>query len=242
MNTQAQLLQAEANLTQAGRDQRIAQQSLGQVLGQDQFQAFAVTGTWTTGEIPPNPNLDTLTSAHPSVRSQEAVVSQAQAGLRSSQSTLFPTVALNYSKGLQDTSEFPSNPYWAFTGTLNYPLFGGGLTQTYYAVNAARSSLAKAEEDLASIRHQTRSNLESAWNGLAQAEDQIKVQRAFLDAAWQRKQEYDVLYQSGLQTFEEWVLIVQDYVNSQINFLRAEQNLILAEAQWRFAAGELLGE
>ncbi len=63
-----------------------------------------------------------------------------------------------------------------------------------------------------------------------------------MQAAMQRKKEYDVLYRSGLVTFEEWILVVTDYVNSQTNSLRAQQNLILAQAQWRFATGEQLGD
>jgi outer membrane protein TolC len=66
------------------------------------------------------------------------------------------------------------------------------------------------------------------------------VQRAFLNAAKQRKDESDVRYRSGLMTFENWIIVVQDYVNFQQSYLRAEQNLILAEAQWRFATGEAL--
>jgi outer membrane protein TolC len=242
MHAQAQLLQAELNLVQAGRDVLIAQQNLGQVFGDDHFQAYSVTGTWATGNLSSNPNFDMLTAAHPAVQAQEAVVAQARAGLNSARSTLFPTLSVNYSKGYQDTSEFPANPYWIFSGAVNYPLFGGGLTQTYFAVSAARSTLSKAEEDLASIRLQTRSGLVSTWQGLAQARDQVKIQQAFLEAAEQRKLEYDVLYQSGLQNFEEWLLVVQDFVNSQTSFLKSEQNLILAEAQWRFAAGEPLGD
>ena len=78
--------------------------------------------------------------------------------------------------------------------------------------------------------------------GLAQAQDQVKVQRAFLDAATQRKGESDIRYQSGLMTFQDWEVIMNDYVNSERGFLTAEQNVILAEAQWRFASGGQLGE
>jgi hypothetical protein len=68
------------------------------------------------------------------------------------------------------------------------------------------------------------------------------VQRAFLDSAIQRKEESDVMYQSGLMTFQDWQLIMNDYVNFQKSYLSAEQNLIAAEGQWRFAIGQQLGE
>jgi len=67
------------------------------------------------------------------------------------------------------------------------------------------------------------------------------VQHAFLEADRQRKAEDDVLYQSGLLSFQEWILVVNEYVNFQTSYLKAEQNLIVTEAQWRFATGGQLG-
>ena len=70
----------------------------------------------------------------------------------------------------------------------------------------------------------------------------MTIQRALLDAAWQQDQEYTILYQGGLYTYQQWILIVQSYVGDEISYLQAEQSLIDAEAQWRFAAGEKLGD
>ena len=243
MNTQAQLMQAEMNLLQAGRDVHSAQQQLSQALGLDQFQALVATGAWSTTPVPmPEPDFDQLLVREPPIQLQEAVLDQTRAALKSAHSTIWPTFSLDYAKGTQGGAELPGDPFWTFTGVVNYPLFGGGLTSTYYASQAARRTYEKAQLDLRAIRNQTRTTLETAWSAFAQAHDQVEVQRAFLDAAQQRKEEYDVLYQSGLQSFEEWILVVQDYVNSQMSFLKAEQNLMLAEAQWRFARGEQLGE
>jgi hypothetical protein len=50
------------------------------------------------------------------------------------------------------------------------------------------------------------------------------------------------MYQSGLMSFQDWELIMTDYVNFQKSYLSAEQNLISAEGQWRFAIGQQLGE
>ena len=55
MQTQAQFLQADVALTQAGRDLLVARQQLAQALGQDDFSALAVTGTWTAAKAPATP-------------------------------------------------------------------------------------------------------------------------------------------------------------------------------------------
>jgi len=242
MNTEAQALQANVALDQSSRDVRVAQQGLGQAMGKDRFETLIVTGTWSASAVPmPRPDFEALLANEPQIQAQQATVEQAQAQLNIAHSSLLPTLSLNYSKGTTGTTEFPQSPFWSFTGTVNYPLFGGGLTSTYYASQAAERALEKAQQEMRSIRNQTRSALESAWSSFAQAQDQVRVQRAFLQAAKQRQDESDVRYQSGLMTFDEWILVVQDYVNFQQSFLRAQQNLILAEAQWRFATGDQLG-
>lgn len=242
MRTQAELLQAQAGLSQAHRDVLVAQQQLAQALGDEHYTTLAVTGTWTAPTAPTSPpDLDAIISRVPSVRVQQAVLEQTEAAVRAAHSALWPTASLNFTKGFQGGSEFPSDPFWTFTGVLNYPLFAGGPTAAYFSVSAANRNYARASQDLISVRNQARSTLQSAWSGLAQAEDQVRVQRAFLDSAMQRKQEGDVLYQSGRMTFQDWELITTDYVNFQRSFLSAQQTLIAAQGQWRFATGEQLG-
>jgi outer membrane protein len=244
MRTDAELLQAQVDLLQAGRDLRVAQQTLSQVLGEEQYKAWIVTGTWTSGSLPPSPpNLDLLLDHEPRLLAQQALIDQARAAVASAHSSFWPNVSVSYNRGFQDSTEFPTaNPYWTFTGLLNYPLFGGGPTATYFASASAQRSLEKAQLDLRALRNQIRSDLESAWSGYVQAVDQVRTQRAFLEAARQRREESDIRYQSGLMSFEEWQLVVADLVNFEKSYLKSQQNLLLAEAQWRFAAGEQLGD
>jgi outer membrane protein TolC len=243
MQTQAQYLQADLQLAQAKRNLRVAQQQLGQTLGIDSYTVLVVTGTWTA--VGPNaepPDFDPYINALPTVRVQQAVIDQAKAAVSSARSSLLPTLSLNYSRGYEGATEFPNNPYWTFTGLLSYPLFRGGPTATYYATTSAQRNLEKAEQDMRTIRLRARVALESAWSALAQAQDEVKIQRAFLDSAIQRKQESDITYQSGLLSYQDWQTITSDYVNFQNSFLSSEQNLLAAAGQWRFATGQQLGE
>lgn len=241
MNTQAQYLQAQTALEQSHRDLRVAQQQLNQSLGRDTFNAFIVTGTWTAATAPPSrPDFDSLLGQIPNVQIQQAAVDQARAGVKSAHSSLWPTLSVNYTRGTTGSTEFPQNPFWTFSGAVNYPLFAGGPTATYYTSVAAQRLYDKSRQDLRATRHQALTDLETAWAAYVQAEDAVRVQRAFLDASRQRKEESDVRYQSGLMSFEDWIRVVTDYVNFQTSFLRTEQNLILAEAQWHFAKGDAL--
>ena len=244
MNTQAQLLQAELNLSQATRDVVVAQQLTGApALGQDDFSAVAVTGSLSVPVVPvPLPNFEALLERQPAVKVQAALVQQAKDAVRSARAPLLPTLGLNYSRGKSGSVELPDDPYWTFSGTLRYPLFSGGLTSVYYASMAAKHAYESSVQQLRATRTSGLSTLVSAWSGYAKAQDQVKIQRALLDAGWQQEQEYTVLYQGGLETYQQWILIVQAYVSDEISYLQAEENLVLAQAQWRFAAGEKLGD
>jgi len=241
LNTQAQLLQAQSSLDQSNRELRVAQQVLNQVIGRDNFAVVIVTGTWERPTAPmPRPEFNSLLAHQPRILAQESLVERARGAIKLAHSTLWPTLSLGYSRGTQGPYEFPKDPFWTFVGTVNYPLFGAGPTATYYASVAAEREYNKARQDLRAIRNQALSDLESSWAAYVGAENDVKVQRAFLAAAKQRKDESDVRYRSGLMDFENWIIVVQDYVNFQQSFLRAQENLILAEAQWRFTTGEQL--
>src|SRR5205823_3521013 len=117
MNTQAQLLQAETSLDQSNRQLRVAQQELSQAIGKDDFSALIVTGTWTSPPVPrPRPDFSALLLKQPRIQTQEAVLDQARAAIKTAHSALWPTLTLNYSKGTQGATEFPQNPFWTFTG------------------------------------------------------------------------------------------------------------------------------
>ncbi len=139
MNTQAQFLQADANVNQAGRDVEVADQQLGQVLGMDEFNVLMVTGTWAVAPVPiPHPNFPALLPGIPQIKVQEAIVEKARIAIKAAHATLWPTLSLGYSKGTQGPTEFPQSPFSSFTGVVNYPLFVGGPTATYYASQAAQ--------------------------------------------------------------------------------------------------------
>lgn len=243
LRTDAEVTQSDAALAQALRDRRIAQRQLAQALGQTDFSVLIVTGTWSLGAVPAtSPVLDALVEQLPGVRAQAAVVSQSRAAVRAAESVFFPSLSLRYNRGTTGGHEFPQDPYWSWTGVVSLPLFSGGLTSAFYSTQAAERTYEKSQEDLRSVRNQARTDLETAWSGLEQARDQVRVQEAFLVASTQRKQESDIMYQSGLMSFQDWQTVTNDYVNSQRSILSAQQNVLLAEGQWRFASGEPLGD
>lgn len=244
MKANAQFLQANADVAQAERTLRTAQISLVRQLGLLRFALNTADGELSTDPLPPLPhNMQSLLDARPDVALQEGVVDGADAGLLQAASPILPTLSGTYTRSFTGPVGFPAeNPNWSFIASLNFPLFAGGPTATYFATLQAKKNLEKAKLDLRKVRDQARLDLEIAWAAFANALDQVKVQTALLDAARQRNEEADIRYESGLLTYENWEIIVTERVNAERTALRARADAMIAEAAWEKALGNGLGE
>lgn len=244
MRSNAQALQAQEDLAQAGRDLRTAQIALARQLGREDFQALTLDGTLETSPPPDLPgNLESMLGARPEVVVQEAVVRVAEASVQSAEKGWWPTLSLSYGRQRLGTSEFPSDrDAWTFNAGLTYSLFGGGLGASYFATTAAQKNLEKVEQDLRSAREQAMLSLESAWSNFAGAYGQVKVQNALLEAARQRNGEADVRYASGLLTYDEWEIIASDRINQERQAVQAQLNVANGEAAWQEALGKTIEE
>jgi len=243
LRTNAEFLQAEASLAQAGRSLRTAQMTLSEQLGFDDFQEVTVIETLTNA-APPGSALDLtgFLSDRPDIAVKEAALEGAEAGLKKSKSVVWPTLSAGYSRSWQDRNEFPSSqPNWTLGATLSLPLFGGGPTAAYFSIASAKNNMSAAKESLRSLKRQALSEMESARAEFANTADQVRVQKAMLEASRQRNKEADVRYASGLLTFDNWEIIVTDRVNSEKQSIQAWFNADSAQAAWHKAIGKALG-
>lgn len=244
LRSKAQTAQAEADLAQALRGLRTAQKALGRRLGRDSFAPVAATGTLSAQAPPELPrDLEPLLAVRPDIAAQQALLRGARAALSQARSSLWPTASVNYGRSRLGPTEFPSERYsWTFGGLLSYPLFGGGPTATYFAVQGAMKGVEKSEQDLRAARNQAVVDLEDSWSSFAGGTDQVRVQAALLAAARQRNEEADVRYASGLLTYDGWEIIASDRINTERQAIKAELDAAIAEAAWARATGRTLEE
>jgi outer membrane protein TolC len=244
LRAQAQLLQAQSEAAQAGRDLRAALSVLGRELGEDEWKTLVATGSLAAAPAPETPDAaEPFVSRRPEVAEQEAAVAGAEAALSAAQSPIWPTLSASYARTASGPVELPHESLgWAFAGTLSLPVFGGGPTATYHAREAAKSRLESARETLRLTRAQVLADIENAWANYAQASSGLIVQGKLLESARQRGDEADIRYTSGLLTYDNWEIINTDRVNQERQILQARLNVALAEAAWERALGEALGE
>ena len=244
MNSNAQSLVANVNVVQAVRSLRASTKQLDQYLGLDEFSIVAVTGTLVAQTPPDLPaHLQDFLENRPDVAVQEAVLQSARASLASSQAPLYPNLSLNYSRFREGGTEFPDHEYlWSAGAVLSYPIFGGGPASAYFNVKSAKNSLLNQESALRAVRDAAVANLETAWAGYANAVDQAVGEQAVLESYRQRNEEGAVRYASGLVTFDNWQIIVTQWVGAEQTAINDWQAAVTAQAAWEQALGKALGE
>ena len=244
LNAQAQYLQSQASLGNAIRNLRTARRALDQQLGLDDFSEIATTGTLAAQPPPDFPaRMEDFVAARPDVAVQQAVVQSQRAAVASAQSTLWPSLSANYARSRNGGAEFPAGSYgWSAGAILSYPIFGSGPTSTYFAVRSAKNTLEKSQQDMRAVRDAAMVDLETNWAAYANAMDQVRFQEAQLVAARQRNDEAEVRYASGLLSFDNWEVIVGEWVSAEQSAIQARLNAVTAQAAWEKSLGKALGE
>lgn len=244
LRAEAQFLQATAELAQAQRRIRADQRALYRQMGLTDVDDTPVTGVLAAADPPPLPSgTGPIVDQRPDVLLQRAGIQVAEADVKRARSSLWPTLSAGYSRFRSGASEFPSDESgWSVRALLDYPLFSGGLSSTYYAVSASQRNLEKAKQDLLSVRTQAMAELETAWSTYATATENARVQAALLAAARQRNEEADVRYNSGRLTYDNWEIIVTDRVSQERQAIQSQLTAAIAQAVWENALGKTLEE
>lgn len=242
LQAKAELADAEARLSESLRNLSVAQYELSRRLGDDHFKAISASGTLTVPAVRAAPDISFVVESHPQVIARVAEKHRGQAALGAARASAWPTLSANYTRSFQGDTYFPGSPHWSASGVVSLPLFGNGPTSTFYAVSSAKRSLEQTEQNIRSTRNAVRTELESSWAALSTTIDQVAVQREFLEAARQRNNEALIRYSSGLMSFENWEIVVTDFVNFERSRLRAERDAAVAAAAWERALGKTLEE
>ncbi|MFI5363244.1 MAG: TolC family protein [Elusimicrobiota bacterium] len=244
MLADAQSLQARLAITASERDVRAAQRELAQRLGRENYEEFVASGTLGADAPPTRPDdLSPLLSLQPEVLIAQAAQRQAATAVSQAESSLWPSLAGNYSRFRDGGAEFPSTEYgWGAGLTLSYPLFGAGPTATWYGTKAAKRALDASGQSLESVRVSGLTELEGAWAAYSDAVDQVSLQMDLLTADRQRNDEADVEYASGLLIYANWEVIASSRISEESQVISALKNAMDAETAWNRALGRALGE
>ncbi len=237
---EADLAQAQFEVSQAKRGLVLAQTTLASALGRDTHQPLRVQGAFKTNDLTERkPDLAQLAKNHPLFQQLDTRSKAARFDLDASKSAFSPQLYLTSSVGRGTYDRLPTDATNLSAGvTVSVPIYQGG---------SGRARVAKASAVLSQQNALEKSGflllynaLEQSWKSFQDARQAVLVQNKQLLAATDRSKIANAQYSNGLVTFNDWVIIENNLVNAKKNYLNAEADMLLAEAQWIQSKGGAL--
>lgn len=235
LTAEADLAQAEFEVDQAMRANKLARLELANTIGLENTD-FVISGNFDDDITLPNqPDFDELLDKNFAVRESKLTVDSAQWSLTSAYAELYPSLSLSASASLSDDHWVPENKSGSVGLSLSLPLFAGGSNLA--GIGKAKQSLTQAKLALQTTMNTSRQTLEESWKSLLDASELVLVQKKYWQATRTRAKIVNAQYSSGLATFDDWTLIEDNLVSAQKSFLNTKASLLLSQAEWSQTKG-----
>ncbi|MFC1620709.1 TolC family protein [Candidatus Omnitrophota bacterium] len=239
LTAEADLASAEYELRQAERSIILSQRELSKEMGLEKLNSMKVKGEFSVAkDYETKPDIEDLADTTPFLQELIAKKESARYDLKSNQADFFPKVYVNGSAGKTGSDWSPENDTWSFGATVSLPIFEGG--SRFADISKARSKLRQAESDERSGRDSVLLTLEEMWKDLQDTIENVSVRKKFLEAAEERAKITQAQYETGLMSFDNWIIIEDNLVSAKKSYLNAQATMLIAEAYWIQAIGGTL--
>lgn len=239
--TQSDVLRSQLELNQARdsqlqyRTQRLsAAYSLGRLVGADGPVGAKREGAFTATPLAVSEKelLEELVSRTPSVRSAEAALIAAEAGLASARSSYAPSVGVSagYDWFNRDFVADGWQPGWSARVGISIPIFDG--FQREQGMVEARAALRTAKARLADERRRTRAELARIVEALSLAQQRVGLAEQAQQVAAEDLRVQQERYALGVTT-------ILDLLASQESLVTAQSGLVEARFAYRLSRAEL---
>ena len=239
LTAEANVSQADYELAQAEREVEVNQRKLAKAMGRREFKPVLAKGDFVVRDNANNkPDFQELIKRNPSLLQAIAQKNSAAFSLRSAYGSFSPQ--LSGSGGIDKSGSHWSPKGDGYNAGLNLtmPVFEGGLRIAQ--VNQAKALYNQADANERSIRDAALVSLGQSWADLKDTITVVDVQHQTLQAAEERAKISEAQYSIGFITFDNWIIIQDDLVKAKRNYLNAQADALLAEANWIYAKGETL--
>jgi outer membrane protein TolC len=240
LRTEADVYQSEYEKEQAKRNLRVAQSALIRTIGRDnEFEALSVTATFTAPRRRVMPEFNRTALETPEYLIAKYQMESSEYDLRSAKSGFYPSLDLSASVGKNGTTWFPGNDSHNAALTLSYPFFPGG--RNFYDARIAKKNVEIAAQGLRDTTLSARYNVEKYWNDLVNAIENTGVREKYLAASTEQSVIITTKYLNGLESYQNWYTIQNDFINSKESLLNSYTNALTAEALWYKITGDTIG-
>jgi outer membrane protein TolC len=238
LTAEANLAQANFEVSQSERNIFIAQNSLIKGIGIKELKNIKVKGDFVANAEKDKPDITNLAQENPAVRKIISQRESADYKVMSARMDNAPKIYGQLSADRTGPKWPPENSELSASVQMSFNLFQGG--KSYYQSANAQAAYNQLTADERSTRNAIVLTLEQKWNNLQNNVDIVNVQSKFLKAAEERAVIADAQYSIGSIVFDNWIIIQDAIVNAKKNYLEAEVNALSAEAEWIQAKGGTL--
>lgn len=236
LTAQADLAQAEFEAAQAIRNLALARQSLCAVLGRKRHDEIVAIGDFDIADKSrAQADIDHIADTTPFLNALIARKESARNNYQSATADVFPKIYLSGSYGKSHSNWPPEEQSWSTGITVSFPLFEGG--NNYARISKAKSQFVQAEADEMSGRDEVIVILEESWKEIQDALDTVTVKQKYLVATEERANIANAQYSTGLITFDDWIIIENNLIDTKKAYLNAQADLLIRDAYWTQAQG-----
>ncbi len=239
LTAQANLSQAELEISQNKRALEVAQRSLLKEIGEGDFRDISARGDLDlSGPAEEKPDFGKLAEAHPSLRRLASLSNAAAFNVKAARGDFLPQVSASAGANKSGSRWPPQTEQWNAGVALSLPLFEGGSRAA--EISKARAAWNQARADERSGKDAVVLALQEAWAALQDARETVRVEKKFLEAVEERSRIAESQYSLGLIDYDNWTIIEDNLVQEKKAFLDARANALLKEAAWLEAKGVTL--
>ncbi|MBU1124490.1 MAG: TolC family protein, partial [Candidatus Omnitrophica bacterium] len=238
LTAEANVAQAELEMHQAARDLEIAQRQLTKEMGRTQFSPMQVRSDFAVNIEREKPDLEYIAQNNPYLKQLAFQKNAALYDIKSVYANFSPELTGSFGTQKSRSRWPPRDKQYNAGLTVSLPIFEGGLK--FAQVSQAQSQYRQLEADERSRKDSILSSLEEAWAGLQDAGETVGVKFKGLRAAEERSQIAETQYSIGFLTYDNWIIIQDNFVSAKKAYLESRISALLAEAEWIYAKGETL--
>ena len=239
LTEQANLTQAEIDVTLAKRNIDLSQRRLTKELGRMKLIPIRVKGNFESQNFSRvKPDFEDLAESNPFLQELSAQKEAARLNQKSAKALFYPQIYANANIGRMGSYWPPDQDEWSVGVSLSFPLFEGG--RRIAEVSRTKAVFRQLQADERSSQDSIILTLEGTWTKFQDAVDTVEVEKKFLNATQERAKITRALYSNGLVSFDNWTIIENDLVRSKKSLLVVQANALIAEANWILAQGRTL--